>query len=103
MSQRVCADSLLGGTGLWQCPLRSQVRHLLNAKAFWGDRLAFTRLKAAFDTCLDLMVEHIPDATCDCFDEETVMVYVYERRAPCHALPGEAPIFEPMPVIAACS
>lgn len=80
---------------------RCPVRHLLNAKAFWGDKQGFQQLRAAFDQCLNLLVADIPSKKCDCFDEETVMTHIVQGRAPCDTVPK--PTFIPMPVIAKCS
>lgn len=80
---------------------RCPVRHLLNAKAFWGDRQGFKSLRAAFDQCLNLLVADIASKKCDCFDEETVMTHIVQGLAPCHIVPK--PTFVPMPVIAKCS
>ena len=43
-SKTIKADEYFNG----MCP----VKHVLNAKAMWGDREAFALLKKAFDTCL---------------------------------------------------
>lgn len=69
---------------------RCPVEHTLNAKVIWATRESASLLLSAFNECLDKITQ---TTTCTCWDEETVLAHIHQRRAPCHNLKSNAPTF----------